>query len=185
MFNEGSPRMQSEKSSDRDGGNGGTGKRASPASGGAEPGRASNRKERVLHTRIPEALDEEIRAQARELGVSVSNLVRNILRNTLGLVGDVVEDTANLTRRALGEEPEARQPGAARPMPGSSPAAPRPSPVVGWQQITLNVNAICAECNAILEKGTEAAAAVGGNPTAPTLICPSCLEKLRKNPTAR
>ena len=177
--------MQSERSSDRARGNGGRGKRGSPASGGAESGRASNRKERVIHTRIPEALDEEIKAQARELGVSVSNLVRNILRNTLGLVGDVVEDTANITRRALGEEPEARQSGAAKPMRGSSPAAPGPSPVVGWQQITLNVNAVCTECNAILEKGTDAAVAVGGDPTAPTLICPSCLEKLRKNRTAR
>ena len=177
--------MASEKSSDRACGNGDTGKRDSRASGGAESGRASNRKERVLHTRIPEALDEEIKAQARELGVSVSNLVRNILRNTLGLVGDVVDDTADLTRRALGEEPEARQPGAARPMRGSSPAAPGSSPVVGWQQITLNVNAVCAECNAILEKGTDAAVAIGGNPTAPTLICPSCLEKLRKNRTER
>jgi hypothetical protein len=66
-------------------------------------------------------------------------------------------------------------------MRGSSRAAPGPSPVVGWQQITLNVNAVCAECNSILEKGTDAAAAVGGDPTAPTLICPSCLEKQRKN----
>jgi hypothetical protein len=181
ILNEGSRSMESEKPSDRASGNGGTGKRGSRASGGAKSGRASNRKERVLQTRIPEALDEEIKAQARELGVSVSNLVRNILRNTLGLVGDVVEDTANLTRRALGEEPEARQPGAARPMRGSSPAAPDPSPVVGWQQITLNVNAVCAECNAILKKGTDAAAAVGGDPNAPTLICPSCLEELRKN----
>jgi hypothetical protein len=177
--------MQSKKSSDRARGDGDRGKRGSPASGGAESGRVSNRKERVLHTRIPEALDEEIKAQARELGVSVSNLVRNILRNTIGLVGDVVEDTADLTRRALGEELEARQSGAAKPMRGSRPATPGPSPVVGWQQITLNVNAVCTECNAILEKGTEAAAAVGGDPTAPTLICPSCLEKLRKNRTAR
>jgi len=173
--------MPSEKPSEHTSGSGDTGERDSRATGGAESGRASDRKERVLHTRIPEALDEEIRAQARELGVSVSNLVRNILRNTLGLVGDVVEDTANLTRRALGEEPKARQPGAARPMRGSSPEAPGPSPVVGWQRITLNVNAVCAECNAILEKGTDAAAGVGGDPTTPTLICPSCLEKLRKN----
>lgn len=173
--------MQSKKSSKRTREDGGRGKRGSRASAGSESARASSRKERVLHTRIPEALDKEIRTQARELGVSVSNLVRNILRNTIGLVGDVVEDTADLTRRALGEEPEAREPGAARPMRGSSAPAPGPSPVVGWQQITLNVNAVCTECNAVLEKGTDAAAALGGDPTAPTLICPSCLEKLRKN----
>ena len=176
--------MQSKRSSERARGNGGRGERGSPASGGAESGRASTRKERVLHTRIPEALDEEIKAQARELGVSVSNLVRNILRNTIGLVGDVVEDTADLTRRALGEELEARRSGAAKPLRGSSPAAPGPSPVVGWQRLTLNVNAVCTECNAILEKGTDAAVAVGGDPTSPTLICPSCLERLRKNRTA-
>jgi hypothetical protein len=172
--------MQSQESNDRGSGNGDKGQRGSRASAGSESARASSRKARVLHTRIPEALDEEIKAQARELGVSVSNLVRNILRNTIGLVGDVVEDTADITRRALGEEPEARGPGAARPVRGSSAPAPGPSPVVGWQQITLNLNAVCAECNAILEKGTDAAAAVGGDPTAPTVICPSCLEELRK-----
>ena len=177
--------MQSQESSNRGSGNGGTGQRGSRASAGSESARGSSRKKRVLHTRIPEALDEEIRAQARELGVSVSNLVRNILRNTIGLVGDVVEDTADMTRRALGEEPEAREPGAARPVRESSAPAHGPSPVVGWQQITLNLNAVCAECNAILEKGTDAAAAVGGDPTAPTLICPSCLKKLRKNRTER
>ena len=150
------------------------------SSGTDENNDRNDRKERVLHARIPEALDEEIKAQARELGVSVSNLVRNILRNTLGLVGDVVEDTADLTRRALGEQREAGPTGAAKPTRRSREASPAPSPVLGWQRITLNVNALCAECNAILEKGADAAAAVGGDPVAPAVICPSCLEK-RKN----
>ena len=143
---------------------------------GAESTRQSDRKERVLHTRIPEALDEEIRAQARELGVSVSNLVRNTLRNTLGLVGDVVEDTATLTRRALGEARE----GSARKTGGPSRREADPSPVVAWLEVTLNVNAVCAECNAILERGSDAASAVGGETGAPTLICLSCLERIKQ-----
>ncbi len=150
-----------------------------PKGSATESARSSDRKERVLHARIPEALDQEIKAQARELGVSVSNLVRNILRNTLGLVGDVVEDTAILTRRALGEEPETKA-----SMRGSNSAV-SPSAVVGWQQITLNVNAICTKCNAILKKGTDAAAAVGGDPLAPALICLSCLENVKSNESER
>ncbi|MFQ5352388.1 MAG: hypothetical protein ACE5EO_09620 [Candidatus Krumholzibacteriia bacterium] len=168
--------MVAEKHGNQSSRIGNTGERQGRESDTGESARWSERKERVLHTRIPEALDEEIKAQARQLGVSVSNLVRNILKNTLGLVGDVVEDTANLTSRALGGAPEATQPGAERPT-----HALRPSAVVGWQQITLNVNAVCANCNAILEKGSDAAAAVGGNPVAPDLICPPCLENIRKH----
>ena len=44
------------------------------------------KKEKVIHTRISESLDEEVRKHAAGLGVSVSNLVRNILLDTFGLV---------------------------------------------------------------------------------------------------
>ena len=43
------------------------------------------KKERVLHTRISEALDQELRSKAAELGMSVSKLVRNVLVNTVDL----------------------------------------------------------------------------------------------------
>jgi hypothetical protein len=56
----------------------------------AAPG--SEKKERVIHTRVPESLDDEIKRKATDLGLSVSNLVRNILQHTVGLVEDIVHD---------------------------------------------------------------------------------------------
>src|SRR6266446_6806952 len=107
------------------------------------------KKERVIHTRISESLDEEIRERANRLGLSVSNLVRNVLLNTFGLVEDMVADSANIARSAKREGTDgARQ----RPAPGrrresaDDEAAPD---VLGWQEVLLNLNAVCSACSAI------------------------------------
>ena len=60
-------------------------------------------KERVIHTRVPESLEAELRKRAQELGISVSNLVRNVLGHAFGLVGDVVADSHAIARAARGE----------------------------------------------------------------------------------
>src|SRR5258706_15188406 len=49
-------------------------------------------KDRVIHTRVPESLEAELRRRAQDLGMSVSNLVRNVLGHAFGLVGDVMAD---------------------------------------------------------------------------------------------
>jgi len=118
------------------------------------------RKERVIHTRVPGSLDDEIKAKARLLGVSVSNLVRNVLEHTVELVEDIVTDGADIARSAAG-------PGRRR---RTEPA------VLGWQRAVLELNAVCDRCNAILPRGSEAAIAVtAGGP--PRFRCPSCLEE--------
>ncbi len=127
-------------------------------------------KERVLHTRVPERLEAELRERAAALGISVSNLVRNVLDHTFGLVEDVVADGHAVARAARG--------GRKRPA-GSAAAAPAPTPaiddVLGWQPIVLGKNALCARCNAILPRGKDAALGVGTT----LVVCPPCLEELR------
>lgn len=51
---------------------------AKPDSGGDTP-----RKEKVLHTRVPTVLEQELKDLARNLRVPVSNLVRTILQDAL------------------------------------------------------------------------------------------------------
>ncbi|GMV38479.1 MAG: hypothetical protein AMXMBFR64_01950 [Myxococcales bacterium] len=126
----------------------------------------NDRKERVLHTRVPEHLDEEIRRRANRLGVSVSNLVRNALAHTFGLVEDVIADSASVARSARGEGPPPR-------------VAPKPAAILGWQALVLNLNAICAHCNVILPRGTEAALVVTDPPGSREFICTHCLKELR------
>lgn len=63
------------------------------------------RKERVIHMRVAPSLDSELKERAGRLGVSVSNLVRNVLQHAFGLAGDVIKDGAEVARSARGEAP--------------------------------------------------------------------------------
>lgn len=123
------------------------------------------RKERVIHTRIPQSLDDEIREHAAKLGVSVSNLVRNVLQNAVGLVGDIVADTANIAQAVQDAEDAA-----------TGKKAPPPL-VLGWQKVLLEVNAVCEACNEILPKGSEAAVALAEGHAVRLMRCLGCLTK--------
>ncbi|MFT7286498.1 MAG: antitoxin component of RelBE/YafQ-DinJ toxin-antitoxin module [Halieaceae bacterium] len=129
-------------------------------------------KDKVLQARIPHDLDTELRGRAEKLGLSVSTVVRNVLLNTFSLVEDVVADSAQLARAIHKEE---------RSLAADSPAdAAREAgekPVLGWQELVLNRNGICEECNAILRRGEPAAV---GLPVAqrPVLLCRECLAAL-------
>ena len=132
------------------------------------------KKERVIHTRVPESLEAELRKRAQELGVSVSNLVRNVLGHAFGLVGDVVADSHAIARAARGEREKA---GDGKP-PIDVP--PDPSEVLAWQAIVLGKNALCSRCNALLPKGSDAAIGVAEHGGGRVIVCKPCLEELRK-----
>lgn len=124
------------------------------------------RKERVLHTRVSEKLDAELRDRAAGLGVSVSNLVRNILLNTVEMVEDIVADSTSVARAATQDK-------------GEDKREPAPPPViVGWQELTLNLNALCAACNAMLPQGSTAAMAVFSGPAHPQFRCSDCIPRV-------
>ena len=123
------------------------------------------KKERVIHTRVDETLDEEIRARAEGLGVSVSNLIRNVLGHAFGLVEDVVTDSANVARAARGERV------------GVDALPEKPVIIIGWQRLTMNMNAICSRCNTIVAKGTDGAVSVADRPSARIVICIGCFKE--------
>lgn len=122
------------------------------------------RKQKVLHTRVPEDLERELKAKAAKLGISVSNLVRNVLHHTLDLVEDVIVDSARIADSAhhLVRESD--------------------DVVLGWQELVLNLNALCVECNGILPRGTRAAIGVRRGGGAPPTMCMSCLSALISAP---
>src|SRR5215470_881647 len=132
---------------------------------------STERKERVIHTRVPESLDDEIKRKATDLGVSVSNLVRNVLQHAFGLVEDIVHDSAEIARSARS---------AKAAFSGSSePPSREPAPVVvGWNLALLNVNGVCDTCNALLPKGTRAGIGVLAAPGPIPFRCQSCLKEL-------
>jgi hypothetical protein len=120
----------------------------------------AEKKERVIHTRVPESLETELRKRAGDLGISVSNLVRNVLGHAFGLVGDVVADSHAIARAARGER---------------HPAAD----VIAWQPIVMAKNAVCAQCNAMLPKGSHGAIGITERGSTGPMICTPCMESAR------
>jgi hypothetical protein len=127
----------------------------------------TERKERVIHTRVPESLEAQLRQRAEDLGISVSNLVRNVLGHAFGLVGGVVADSHAVARAARGGGKPAQPTAAAEPTSLDD--------VLGWQLFVLGKNAVCARCNALLPKGSDAAVGVGTQ----IVICNPCVQALR------
>jgi hypothetical protein len=134
------------------------------------------RKERVLHTRVPDSLDRHIKRRARSLGMSASTVVRNVLLTTFGLVEDIVNDSADIALAATGHRLDPARP-RARARDGGAPAD---STVLAWQRATLNRNAVCADCNTILHKGDAAAIAIREDAGPGAVICPACLRKIER-----
>src|SRR5438093_9340919 len=97
-------------------------------------------KDKILHTRIPESLEDAIKTKARRLRIPVSNLVRNVLEQAFELVEEVVDDgleIANAARR-----------GAERVREAATRARARSASVYGWQELILNRDERCASCGA-------------------------------------
>jgi len=133
----------------------------------------------VIHTRVPESLEAELRHKAQDLGISVSNLVRNVLGHAFGLVGDVVADSHAIARAARGKPGDPGDPPSVRPATQAPPAPPAIEDVLGWQPMVLGKNAVCARCNAILPRGCDAASGVTETTSARLVICLACLEQQR------
>ena len=136
------------------------------------------KKERVIHTRVPPSLDVELKERAGRLGTSVSNLVRNILHHAFGLAGDVIRDGHAIARSARGEEDGPQEAGSETA--GTPPAPEPPGRIIGWQAFLLGKNALCERCNAILPKGTSAHIAVLDGPGRRPIHCTPCVEELTR-----
>jgi hypothetical protein len=123
-------------------------------------------KDRVLQARIPEQLDEELRDRAEQLGLSVSTIVRNVLMHTFDLVEGVVIDGSQIARALTG-----------RVRSTTAADGDQETNIIGWQEVILNKNGVCEECNDILPVGERAAIGLPTGPR-PTLLCMECLGAL-------
>lgn len=149
-------------------------------------GKPGQTKDRVLQARIPRDLDEELRGQAQQLGLSVSTVVRNVLVNTFQLVEGVVADSTHLAdviqgrRTRPSNHPPANNPANIPPVAAPSDT---PVPVAAWQEAVLNLNGICDQCNNILHKGERAAIGIPAQ-VRPVLLCLDCLAGLSAAPAS-
>jgi len=159
---------------------------------GSNPGtETKDRKERVLHTRVPAVLEEELKRLAEALRLPVSNLVRTILEDALSAV-DVVGRRADRELRGVAERlaaerdrlrgglerwqrPGRAEPTVVEPEPLAPPTPeplvpPTPQPhderfaeVLGWHPLILATERTCARCGRTLEAGASAYLGIGAN----------------------
>ncbi len=107
--------------------------------------RQDARKERVLHTRVPAVLEQELKRVANAWRVPVSNVVRALLEDAL----DTLE---HLSRTPGVEEATDMQESAGEPEQPADPLAG----AVGVTSITLVHDAVCGVTGEKLAAGSEA-----------------------------
>jgi hypothetical protein len=140
------------------------------------------KQDKVLHTRISPSLDRQIKRRARNLGMSVSTVVRHVLLNTFDLVEDIVNDSAGVAASLAGDETDdaaAAKPNTRARTRGG--AAADAGVIIAWQEAVLNLNVVCERCNAILPTGAKAAIAIRDTPGPRAIICTPCLGGLSAN----
>ncbi len=141
---------------------------------------ADKRKERVLHTRVPAVLEQELKRLAENIRVPVSNLVRAILEDAVDMAdraGRGVEEELRAAATTLSSKRSA--------ILGKKERAPRSASalagVIGFQPITLASDARCARCEKALDAGQDAHLGVGADAAAPRLVvCDDCVPKKKK-----
>jgi hypothetical protein len=140
---------------------------------GDKKGRQGARKERVLHTRVPAVLEQELKRVANAWRVPVSNVVRALLEDaldTLDVVGakaegelrEVAEMLASERSRfrrksaeQLSKMPGARAGATDMPEPPAAPADPLFG-AIGVTPMTLVHDTVCGVTGETLPAGSEA-----------------------------
>jgi len=115
-----------------------------------------SRKEKVLHTRIPAVLEQELKDLAQNLRVPVSNVVRTILEDavtTVDVVGRRAESELRDAASRFGRDKGVRRTPAGKQH--DTPEAPL-AHVIGYQSLRLARDEECSLCGVALPRGSEA-----------------------------
>lgn len=115
------------------------------------------RKDRVLQARVSTPMYEDLVAQARRLRVPVSNLIRNIIEDSLKLVENIVDSGIEIAE-ALNNRVDAKE----------------LVSVVGWQPLLANKRLVCPRCSDSIDKGSQAYMSVGAPSGRTLVICEKC-----------
>src|SRR5690349_5712901 len=124
-------------------------------------------KERVLHTRVPAVLEQELKRLARGLRVPVSNVVRAILEAAIDAVDTVGERAEDGIHNSAQRMPKQRSDLRTRANVGSEcPSPPQEAleGALGFQSLVLASDTRCTICDRELEAGEGACRAIFDEP---------------------
>ena len=119
-----------------------------------DPPSPSPRKDRLIQTRVPRDLESTLKKEARRQGLTVSQLIRNILGSAFDLVEDVVADVDQIVTDSVALAQQVSR-GARRIAESArSEAAEDPlAPVEAWNRVVLNRSVTCTRCRARIVRG--------------------------------
>jgi hypothetical protein len=140
--------------------------------------RKSAPKERVLHTRVPAVLEEELKRLSKNLRVPVSNVVRAILEDALDAVDTVsgraegellgfverLEKKRDELRHRVRREDEDEEATTAERSPCPSDGSGTLEGVIGYQALVLATEVKCSVCGRALAPGSTAHRALFDDP---------------------
>lgn len=109
-----------------------------------------DKKERVLHTRVPAVLEAELKRFAQNLRVPVSNLVRTILEDALEVADAAGNNVEERLRRAATQLQSERE--KLRKKIRQDPLAD----VYAFQDVRVAQETHCAKCDVTLSRGDHA-----------------------------
>ncbi len=129
--------------------------------GEPEP-RDEQRKERVIHTRVPAVLEQELKRLAGALRVPVSNVVRTILEDAVATLDSVGQLAEGELRQAAEKLRQGR---------GALRRVARPlERVVGYQPLVLARDESCELCGRALRPGDHAFLGIREDAAGPRVI---------------
>jgi len=136
----------------------------------------SDKKERVLHTRVSAVLEQELKRFADNLRVPVSNLVRTILEDALEVADVATENVEGRLKKAASQLEKERQ--KLRKKVLFDPL----KDVFAFQAVTLAQGASCAKCRKEMPAGTHAHMGLtdpqpNKTKNARIFVCDACLPK--------
>jgi hypothetical protein len=135
----------------------------------------ADKKERVLHTRVPAVLEAELKRFAQNLKIPVSNLVRTILEDALSVADGVTENVETRLKNAASQLSHERE-------RLKQKVAPDPlREVFAFQSLTLAQRAGCVKCKKALAPGDHAHMGLTDGPQPAgkdrIFVCDDCLPK--------
>ncbi|MFI5300833.1 MAG: hypothetical protein ACHREM_22350 [Polyangiales bacterium] len=139
---------------------------------------ADTKKERVIHTRVPAGLEQELKRLADHVRVPVSNLVRTILEDAVEMADRAGREVEHELHKAASQVSLKRAEILGRK--GPQPTRSALDGVLGFQPLTLAADARCARCGVELEEGDDAHLGIGADASAPrVIVCDDCRPRSR------
>jgi hypothetical protein len=141
-----------------------------PAQVDGAPDEATQRKERVLHTRIPAVLERDLKRLAGQLRLPVSNLVRAILEDALTVAdkaSGVVQAELTNAANAVSHQRETIQ----RRLRDLD----LEDEVLGFQPMLLAQPTACTRCGVALDRGVQGWLGLRASPGPAIVVCAGCV----------